>query len=222
MTAPVLPPDPTLDEMRAALAPVIPVHAAFDGWGGEALARAAGQLGLDPAHARLAFPGGAVEMIAAWFGWIDAELARRLPPERLALYRFRDRIAQLILTRLAIAAPDREAARRALAILALPQNAATGAKLGWRAADAMWRLAGDTATDFNHYSKRATLAAVYAATLLVWIDDESEDGADTRAFVARRIDDVMRFETLKARFRVDPERRFNLARFLGRLRYPPR
>ena len=83
----------------------------------------------------------------------------------------------------------------------------------------MWRLAGDTATDFNHYSKRATLAAVYAATLLAFLDDDSPDLADTRAFLGRRIDGVMRFEKLKAQLRPDRERMFSPARFLGRLRY---
>ena len=86
----------------------------------------------------------------------------------------------------------------------------------------MWRLAGDTATDFNHYTKRMTLGAVYASTLLVWLDDESEGFADTAAFLDRRIDDVMRFEKWKAEWRGSAISRPSLSRFLGRLRYPPR
>jgi len=216
-----LPQDPTLDEMREALAPVIPAHAAFDGWTEEALGRAAEQLGLAPAQARLAFPNGPIDMIDAWYGWIDGEMARRLPAGRLATMRFRERIPALVMARLDAALPHREAARRALNLLANPRNLGRAATLGWRAADAMWRLAGDTATDFNHYTKRMTLSAVHAQTILVWLDDESEDQADTRAFLDRRIAGVMRFEKLKADLRPDPERRFNLARFLGRLRYPP-
>jgi ubiquinone biosynthesis protein COQ9 len=83
----------------------------------------------------------------------------------------------------------------------------------------MWRLAGDNATDLNYYTKRATLAAVYATTLIVWLDDESEGQAETKAFLDRRIDDVMRFEKTKARLRPDPVRHFSPTRFLGRLRY---
>ena len=94
-------------------------------------------------------------------------------------------------------------------------------KLGWRAADVMWRAAGDSATDFNHYSKRLTLAAVYAATLLVFVDDESEDWAESRAFLDRRIEGVMRFERAKAKWKgVGGGERLSLARFVGRLRYP--
>jgi ubiquinone biosynthesis protein COQ9 len=215
-----LPPDPTLDEMRAALGPAIAAEAAFDGWSDVALAAAAVRLGIDPGHARLAFADGAVGMIDAWYAAVDAALARDFPPDRIATLKVRERIAALVEARLALMRPDREAARRALAVLARPTNVAAAARLGWRAADAMWRIAGDTATDLNHYSKRATLAAIYAATILIWLNDESEDGGETRGFVARRIDGLMRFEKAKAAFRVPDERRFSVTRLLGRLRYP--
>jgi ubiquinone biosynthesis protein COQ9 len=75
----------------------------------------------------------------------------------------------------------------------MPQNVARGAQLGWRAADAMWRAAGDTATDYNHYTKRDDRSAgVYAATIAVFLEDESEGHADTRAFLGRRIENIMR------------------------------
>lgn len=220
MTDPMLPNEMTLDELRAALAPLVPEAAAFDGWGDAALASAAAVLGVPADRAKLAFPGGAVDMIDAWFAHVDGAMADALPPERIAAMKIRDRIRALVLARLEAVAPYREALRRAFAILARPGNIARGAKLGWRAADAMWRLAGDRATDFNHYSKRATLAALYAATLMAWMQDDSADWAETRAFLDRRIDDVMRFEKLKGRLRPHPDRHFNPTRFLGRLRYP--
>jgi ubiquinone biosynthesis protein COQ9 len=119
-------------------------------------------------------------------------------------------------------APAREAIRRALAILAMPQNVPLGVRIGWRSADVMWRIAGDTSTDFNHYTKRATLSAVYGSTLLAWLDDDSEGRQQTAAFLDRRIDDIMKFEKLKAQWRGSSDRRLSLSRFLGRLRYPPR
>ena len=101
-----------------------------------------------------------------------------------------------------------------------PQNLPRATKLGWRAADAMWHAAGDTATDFNHYSKRGILGGVYMATIMAMMDDESEGYADTRAFLGRRIDGIMRFEKFKGRFTHSAPERLSLARFLGRLRYP--
>jgi ubiquinone biosynthesis protein COQ9 len=212
--------DWTLDELRERLAPEIAANAAFDGWGREALELAADAVGADRDVAALAFPGGAVEMIDAWFAAIDRAMLASLPPERLAAMKIRERIAGLVEARLAAVEPDREALRRALAVLALPQNAARAARLGWRTVDRIWRAAGDTATDYNHYTKRAILLGVYGATVAVFLDDESDGWADTRAFLQRRIDGIMRFEKAKAQFTGRMERLPSLSRFVGRLRYP--
>ena len=210
----------TLDELRLALAPLIPAHAVFDGWDGGALAMAAAEIGIPASRAALAFPGGAADMIDAWFDAIDRATARAFPLERIEGMKIRQRIRDLILYRLEAIHPHKEALRRALAVLALPQNLPLAARLTWRAADRMWRIAGDRATDFNHYSKRALLSGVYGSTTLVYIDDDSEDFATTRGFLDRRIDDVMKIEKLKASWRGSRERIPSLSRFLGRLRYP--
>lgn len=212
--------DATLDEIRQALAPEVAANAAFDGWTAQAVDSAAMALGIDADVARLAFPGGPVDMIDAWFAHVDTEMHVRLPAETLATMKIRQRITTLVETRLEIVAPNREALRRALAILALPQNALRATKLGWRSADVMWRAAGDTATDYNHYTKRALLGTVYAATVTVFLDDDSEDFADTRAFLARRIENIMQFEKVKAGLMPNRERLPSLSRFIGRLRYP--
>ncbi len=209
----------TLDSLRLRLAPMLAANAAFDGWSKRAVTMTAGQAGVDPDVALLAFDGGPVAMIDAWFASVDADMARDCPADALAAMRIRQRITTLVEARLARIAPAREALRRAQAVLAMPQNLGRAARLGWRAADSIWRAAGDTATDLNHYSKRAMLAGIYAATLLVLVDDESEGHADTRAFLARRIDGVMRFERTKAQLVGDRTLRFDPARFLGRLRY---
>ena len=215
-----LPEDPTLDEIREALAPLIAANAAFDGWNDAARDVAADSAGVDREVAKVAFPGGAVDMIHAWFIHIDAAMAAALTPERLATMKIRAKITALVEARLTEAAPNREALRRALAILAMPQNVVRGGKLGWHAADLMWRAAGDTATDYNHYTKRTILAGVYAATITVFLDDDSEGWADTRAFLARRIEGIMRFEKAKSGFLARTEHMPSLSRFIGRLRYP--
>ncbi|CAN5314869.1 COQ9 family protein [soil metagenome] len=209
----------TLDDLRLRLAPMVADNAAFDGWTAKALAATAQQSGMDADIIAYAFDGGPLAMIDAWFASIDSAMLDALPPERLHNMRVGQRIGALVEARLAIIAPHREALRRAQAVLAMPQNLARAAKLGWRAADTMWRAAGDTTTDLNHYSKRATLGAIYAATLLFFVNDESEGWADTRAFLARRLAGVARFEKAKAQLKGDPDMQFSPARFLGRLRY---
>ena len=213
--------DRTLDELRLALAPEIARAAVFDGWTEDALRQAAALQGVNAEVARLAFPGGPMDMICAWIATTDAKMEAAFADGHLLTLKIRDRIRTLLMFRLDAVAGQEEALRRALAIQAMPQNLLTTLKSGWNSADLMWRLAGDTATDYNHYTKRALLAGIYTATLAAFVEDQSDDKAETRAFLDRRIDGVMKFEKFKAQLFQDRER-FDVARFLGRLRYPAR
>jgi len=214
--------DPTpLEAVRAQLALSVGDNAVFDGWSDKAVAAAAATHGVDPAIARLAFPKDQLGKITAYIGAVDAAMAAHFTSDVIAGMKIRDRIRELVWFRLVTMGPAREAIRSALTILAMPQNLATGLKTGWHSADLMWRLAGDKATDFNHYTKRLTLSAVYASTLVAWLDDQSEGWAETTAFLDRRIANVMSFEKWKAGWKGSSEHRPSLSRFLGRLRYPP-
>ena len=210
-----------LEALRRQLALAVGENAVFDGWTRQAVDSASGQLGIDPVQARLAMPKTQPGMIDVYIQEVDRALEAYFTPERLASLKIRDKIRSLVWRRLEIMAPAREAVRRALAILAMPQNLPLALRASWRTADLMWRIAGDTSTDFNHYTKRMTLAAVYGSTLLAWLDDQSEGWTDTAAFLDRRIDDVMKFEKFKSEWRGSSEH-LSLSRFLGRLRYPPR
>jgi ubiquinone biosynthesis protein COQ9 len=210
-----------LERLRRQLALAVGENAVFDGWTRAAVDSAAGQLGIDPLQARLAMPKTPAGMIDVYIQEVDRALEAYFTPERLQSLKIREKIRSLVWRRLEMMAPAREAVRRALAILAMPQNVPLAVRIGWRTTDLMWRIAGDTSTDFNHYTKRMTLGAVYASTLLVWLDDQNEAWLETGAFLDRRIDDVMKFEKFKAEWRGSSDH-LSLSRFLGRLRYPPR
>jgi ubiquinone biosynthesis protein COQ9 len=212
----------SLEAMRIKLAPAIADAAAFDGWGEIAVRDSAAAAGVDPDAALFAFSGGAMAMIEAWVRSVDAAMQAALPAEQIATLKIRERIRTLVQFRLDAIAHQKEALRRALSIMALPQNAARTLALGWSSADAMWRLAGDTATDYNHYTKRLTLGSIYAATLAVFVNDSSDDHADTKAFLDRRIEGIMKFEKAKAQLLRPRDEMFSPARLLGRLRYPAR
>jgi ubiquinone biosynthesis protein COQ9 len=210
-----------LERLRRQLALAVGENAVFDGWTKAAIDAAAGQLGIDPVQARLAMPKTQAGMIDVYIQEVDRALEAYFTPERLSQLKIREKIRALVWRRLEIMGPAREAVRRGLAILAMPPNLPLALRMSWRTADLMWRIAGDTSTDFNHYTKRITLGAVYGSTLLVWLDDESEGWSETAAFLDRRIDEVMRFEKFKAEWRGSSDH-LSLSRFLGRLRYPPR
>jgi len=208
--------------MRRKLALAVGENAVFDGWTRAAVDSAAKQLGVDPIQARLAMPKSQAGLVDLYVQEVDRGLEAYFTPERLSKLKIREKIRALVWRRFEIMGPAREAVRRALAILAMPQNVPLGLRISWRTADAMWRIAGDTSTDFNHYTKRVTLGAVYGSTLLAWLDDQSEGWTETAGFLDRRIDGVMKFEKFKAEWRGSADRRLSLSRFVGRLRYPPR
>jgi ubiquinone biosynthesis protein COQ9 len=211
-----------LESLRLKLALPVGENAAFDGWNGKAVDSAAAQIGVDPAQARLAFPKQQSAMVDAYIQGVDAAMAVQFTAKTIAAMKVRDRIRALVWYRLEVMAPAREAVRTGLSILAMPLNVPLALRIGWRTADLMWRIAGDTATDYNHYTKRLILSGVYASTLLAWLDDQSEGWSETGAFLDRRLADVMRFEKWKASWGGSDLHRPSLTRFLGRLRYPAR
>ena len=209
-----------LEEIRRKLALPLGENAVFDGWTEAAVETAANSQGVDPAQARLAVPKDQAGKIDLYIRGVDRALREHFTPEKLEGLKIREKIRTIVWKRLEIMEPAREAVRRALSILAMPQNVPTGLKIGWRTADVMWRIAGDTSTDYNHYTKRMMLGGVYASTLLVWLDDQMDGWTETGAFLDRRIDDVMKIEKLKADWK--GQEHFSVTRFLGRLRYPAR
>ena len=199
----------------AAMLPNVP----FDGWTPLARDTAADAEGIDRDIAAMALPDAAA-MADAFTARADRMMADAMLAAGAAQMKVRDRIKLALRTRLEQAGEAREAVRSALTVMLRPANAGMAATTLWRTADAMWRAAGDTATDFNHYSKRAILASVYSATLLYWLDDDSDGHQATWDFIDRRIDGIMAFEKSKASLSRAMAKLPNPARFLGRLRYP--
>jgi ubiquinone biosynthesis protein COQ9 len=190
------------DEMKAKVLEAALGHVPFDGWSERTLKAAIADAGVPVALARSLFPRGGVDLALAYHAQGDAGMVTRLAEMDLGALRFRDRIATAVKTRLDLA--DRELVRRGTTLFSLPQHAADGARAIWGTADAIWTALGDTSRDLNWYTKRATLSAVYGATVLYWLGDESTGRQATRDFLDRRIEQVMQIEKLKADFRENP------------------
>ena len=193
--------DPDLDGMRRDILAAALPHVPFEGWTQAALAAGARDIGRDEGDALLAFPEGGIEAVVFWSRDADRQMLAALETADLSSLRVRERIAAAIRQRLTAVAPHREALRRAIGLLALPHNAPRAGELTWRTVDAIWWAAGDTATDWNFYSKRALLAGVYGATLLRFLEDRSDGCIETWAFLDRRIADTMRVPKAMAKLK---------------------
>jgi ubiquinone biosynthesis protein COQ9 len=187
--------DSEIERLITAMLPDI----AFDGWTNRALRNAARRADIPVGEARALFPRGAPDLIAAFSHWADRRMLERLDAASLDGQSPSRRIALALRLRFEVLAPWREGMRRGLSVLAMPQNAGLGLRLLYGTVDAIWQGVGDQSTDFSLYTKRATLAGIYAAAVLYWLDDRSPEFADTHAFIERRLLDLHRLTGLRQR-----------------------
>jgi ubiquinone biosynthesis protein COQ9 len=185
-------PDPTREKLVEAAIP----HVVFDGWGAETFAAAIADSGVPEQMARVCAPRGSVDLAAAYHKGGDRAMIAALAEADMSDMRFRDKIAYAVWLRIEVV--DREVVRRGMSLFSLPHYAPEGVRLVWETTDAIWDTLGDISDDVNWYTKRATLSAVFTSTILFWLGDDSEGFRDTKAFLDRRIDDVMSFEKAKA------------------------
>lgn len=185
------------------------------GWNGRMMTAAGKACGLSEGDLDLLVPNGARDLAALLSRRHDRRALETLAATPAETLKIRERIARAVSARMEAGAADLEATKRCAGFLALPTNADLGLSLAWESADVLWRWAGDTAIDWNHYSKRTILSGILIPALtLRWF--EGREAAE--AFVARRIENVMAFEKWKAvRDFEAPLRR--LTETLGRMRY---
>jgi ubiquinone biosynthesis protein COQ9 len=189
------------EDLKQAVLKAALKDAPFDGFTDTMLAKAGKSVGADKSQLARLFPDGPLSLIEYFSSSLDETMAEKLAALDLPKLKIRNRIKAAILTRLALLAPHKEAARRAAAQMTLPMHAGLAARMMYRTVDAMWRAAGDTSTDFNFYSKRGILAGVYGSVLVRWFNDTGDDEKATQDFLDARIENVMQFEKFKAKAR---------------------
>jgi ubiquinone biosynthesis protein COQ9 len=196
-------------------------HAAFDGWTSQSFQTACEDAGIEPGQARLACPRRELDLIAAWSRQLDEAAAQSIAALDLPNLKIRQRVQLGVVARLEAIGGHEEAARRARARLLLPDAISEGPQLVWASADMIWRAIGDTSTDVNFYSKRTILVGVLGSTLTVWLNESDAEKPEARAFLDRRIQNVMEFEKTKAQVRKLTADLPDLGEFLGKVRYGP-
>ncbi len=165
---------------------------AFDGWTDELMARAAARLKISDSAVAEEFPGGPIDLLRYFSVWTDTKMAARLNGKKFDSLRIRDKIGFGVEARLDILTPYKAAVGAGLAAMAMPPRSFQLPKMVWKTADIIWRAAGDTSTDYNHYTKRLLLSGVITSTVLFWLNDDSENAARTKEFLQRRIDNVLK------------------------------
>lgn len=181
----------------------------FDGWRWDIIETAAEKAGLDKDIALAIFPAGLSDVLRHFSDWADRQMLISLADINPNEMRVRDRIQRGVQTRLEILEPNKEAVRAASVYWLVPFRKIEAGKVVWQTADIIWKWAGDDATDYNHYTKRGLLSGVITTTTMAWLNDTSENHAETSAFLDRRIDNVLKVGGFAGKF---------LGRFMGRIK----
>lgn len=195
---------------------------AFEGWTEDMLDSVFKEQEIPLIDKAFLFPNGVRDLLRFSSETGDREMSEVISGINLGEMRIRERIEKAVQVRLSLLQTHREAVRKSAVFLSLPGNTSLGAKLIYKTVDAIWRAIGDNSTDFNFYTKRATLAGVYSSTLLFWLSDDSEDYQKTNAFLERRIANVMQFEKGKAKVQKLVEKLPNPWSVVAAFRYPGR
>ena len=209
----------TPDELRDSLLEAALGHVAFDGWSEKTFRQAADDIGIERGIADLAFPNGVIDMVDLHAQNCDKAMLKQAANVNFDNLKIREKITALIKLRILSEQPYKEAVHRTVSFLALPGNYFVSLKILYRTVDLMWKAINDTSTDFNFYTKRMTLSAVYSSTFLFWLGDESKNNIDTWDFLDRRIENVMQFEKFKAKCRNREIKFPDIWRELGKKRY---
>jgi ubiquinone biosynthesis protein COQ9 len=169
-------------------------HIPSTGWVDSAITKAAATLGVDNALIPFVFPNGVNDLVQMFHNMVEAETEARIRANHLfPALKIRQKIAFGVKTRLQILAPHRDSVRRLYGWAAMPANTPPALRLLWASADRLWWLAGDTATDYNHYTKRLLLAQLMERTQLFWLNDTSKSHTDTWMYLDERIENVLSF-----------------------------
>jgi ubiquinone biosynthesis protein COQ9 len=183
------------DRLLLAMLP----HVIFDGWSLKSLSAGRGDLKGEVLDTKLIFPNGMKDVASHFGDYIDRAMLAELAQIDLNKLSVRERISTSVLLRLRLLSPHKEVIRRLLSFLALPGNQLVGMRITMKTIDLIWYTAGDTATDFNYYTKRGLLGSVYSLTILYWLSDTSENFGDTELFLVQRLNNVMQIPKLRGK-----------------------
>ena len=183
-------------------------NAGFDGWNQDAVNQAIETNEFSQAEWHKEFQGSLDKLMAYFGDYTDQKMLDAVDRKLFESMGTTDKIKYLVRLRFEVSAPHIEAIRSAVKFFLRPDRALKVPQYFWRTSDLIWYEAGDTSTDYNHYTKRFLLSGVLKTTMLYWLNDTSESHEKTWDFLDSRIADVLKFGGMINKFK-DFTRNFN-------------
>ena len=171
----------------------------FNGWTSDTLLNSVKAANLDENYAKILFDGDVAKLVEFFINTIENKATSLIDKKYLDTLSVRNRVAYCVKTYLEAANIYKPSIRKTVAFYVSPIRFFDSFKSLWKIADEIWYASGDKSTDYNHYTKRAILSALYSSTLLYWINDKSDNHINSWAFLDRRIENVMQIEKYKSK-----------------------
>ena len=173
----------------------------FEGWTWNAINSSASFLDIEKDALKEILPNGPRDLVREFVTSLDSQMLARISKLKLEGMPIRMRIYTAVKIRIELYKHYKEQIRGLISYLSFPGNITFGTSLTFKTVSKIWYAVGDESTDFSYYTKRGLLTAIYSATLLYWLSDDSKDSEDTWSFLERRIEDVMKIPKIKAGFK---------------------
>ncbi len=188
-----------MNDIKQKILDRVLANAPFDGWTESNLLKSTEEAGFDVNYSEIAFPSGIADIVDYYALKSNEKMLESLDKLDISSMKIRERISSGVMAKIQTYSENREAVRKLGVFYALPKNAPRSLKNISDTVNEIWYVAGDISADFNYYTKRLLLAGVYSATILYWLNDESDNYAGTKKFLDKRIEDVMKIQKCKGK-----------------------
>ena len=162
----------------------------FDGWSKKSILTGFNSQNKDEEMYNELFPNGIIDAIIHFADIADRQMLQGHLREDFKDQRIPEKIKNLLMSRFEFLNPYKEAVRRSVAILALPNNSKIAIKSLYNTTDKIWSAVGDQSTDISFYTKRASLAGVYSSTLMSWLGSTDPELQKVDEFIDRRLNNI--------------------------------
>ncbi|MFT6106509.1 MAG: ubiquinone biosynthesis protein COQ9 [Rickettsiales bacterium] len=169
----------------------------LEDWSEKALEEAFEKSEIDIKFLPFIFENGVAEIADLFIKNIDEKMLEKAKYLDFDAMKIRDKIKNLVKIRLDLNQEFKPQIQKLINFYSQPMNSRLALKNSYKAADLMWKIAGDNATDFNYYSKRIILAKIYIRTLSCFAKDGSENSQKTLDLLDKEIEKVMKIAAFK-------------------------
>jgi ubiquinone biosynthesis protein COQ9 len=172
----------------------------FEGWSNNTLEKAAKECGFDSGYLSIIYPGGISEFTNEFITECNDAALKVALDDNFAKLRTTQKVEEIIYRRIGTyhnVLGSIDNVRKFVGYCGNPVNVPGSLRNIYSFSSDVWYLLGDKSTDFNYYTKRISLSAIYTKCMLYSLSDKSDNLTQTKKYIQKSIDGLMKINKLK-------------------------